>query len=172
MNKTLAMRQLDRSGIAYEVRTYPVDPDRLDAVHAAELLGLDPAMLYKTLVVRGASRTHYMACIPAPATLDLKKLARAAGEKSMDMVAVSQLEALTGYVRGGVSPLAAKRRLKTFIHEEIVHLSHVSVSAGRRGEQMLLSSGDLVRAADARLADLVRTSVLNQPSVDELPESR
>ncbi len=156
MNKTQAMRQLDQFQIRYEVRTYPIDPSNLEATHVAELIGLDPFLVYKTLVVQGDSHAYYLALIPGPELLDLKRLARVAQEKSVSLVPVDRLEAITGYVRGGVSPFATKKRLPIYIKEGVEDLPLVSVSAGKRGMQILLAGTDLIRASQAVTAPIAR----------------
>jgi len=154
--KTQAMRVLERCEISYETRRYAVDPNNLDAVHVAQLIGFDAHLVYKTLVVEGVLGSSYLAVIPAPDTLDLKKLARAIGEKSVHMVPVSQLERLTGYVRGGVSPLATKKSFAVYFQWGIEAHTVVSVSAGRRGMQIILAGSDLIRVVNGRLVDITR----------------
>lgn len=154
MTKTQAMRHLDRLKVPYTVRSYAIDPDHLQATHVAELMGVDPWSLYKTLVVQGYSRACYLALIPGPSQLDLKKLARVTQEKAVDLIPVSQLATVTGYVRGGVSPFAVKKRMPLYIQIGIDQWSQVSVSAGRRGLQILMSGHDLLRAAAGQVADM------------------
>ncbi|NMP24013.1 aminoacyl-tRNA deacylase [Sulfobacillus harzensis] len=158
MAKTLAMRALEALEIFYRVRTYEVDENNLDAVHTAELVGVDPERLYKTLVAKGASGTILMAVIPGPATLDLKRWARVAEEKRVDLVPWRDLPNVTGYVRGGVSPLGAKRTFPVYLQQGVETLDEVSVSAGKRGVQMILSGADLVRATGGLLCDIIQSS--------------
>ena len=109
-NKTNAARLLDRAGIAYELNTYPVDENDLSAIHVAESLGVDAGALYKTLVLRGDRTGIFVCVVPGDAEVDLKKAARASGNKKADLVPVKELLPLTGYVRGGCSPIGMKRR--------------------------------------------------------------
>jgi Cys-tRNA(Pro)/Cys-tRNA(Cys) deacylase len=154
--KTVAAHLLDRLGIPYDVREYAYAEDELDAVTAAAKVGLPPEQVFKTLVARGDRTGIVMACIPASADLDLKALAACSGNKRADMIPVKDLPALTGYQRGGVSPLGGKRQIAVFVDERARGLDTVSVSAGRRGVQLVLSGPDLIRAAGATVAPLTR----------------
>ena len=153
--KTNALRRLEAAGIAFELREYPVDEADLSATHAAELAGLDPDLVFKTIVLRGERGGPFVCVIPGPYEIDLKKAAKAAGDKAADPLPLKELEALTGYVRGGCSPIGLKKPLPIFIDETALALETVSVSAGRRGLQMLLAPLDLARAAGASFADLI-----------------
>jgi Cys-tRNA(Pro)/Cys-tRNA(Cys) deacylase len=154
--KTNAARLLDRLGIAYELRAYADGGRVLSAEEVAAAIGLPPGEVWKTLVVRSDQGEAMLACLPGPAQLDLRALAAAAGCKAVALVPVEAIPALTGYVRGGVSPLATRRPLRTFLHATLPALPRVSVSAGRRGLQILLAGPDLVRATGGTLWEVTR----------------
>lgn len=154
--KTLAARMLDQMKIGYELRAYEVNEDELDAVTVAKKVNMPPEATFKTLVARGDKTGVLMACIPGNAELDLKKFAAATGNKKVELVAVKEIQSLTGYIRGGVSPLGSKKKYPLFIDQSILAHPSVSVSAGQRGLQMILTPSDLQRAAQAVLADLTR----------------
>ncbi|WP_315436899.1 Cys-tRNA(Pro) deacylase [uncultured Selenomonas sp.] len=156
IQKTNAARILDRLGISYELLTYPVDENDLSAIHVAEVTGIPLAQLYKTLVVRGDRTGTFMAVIPGGAELDLKAAAAASGNKRAEMVHLKEVFDLTGYVRGGCSPLGAKKPYPVYCDESIVQHARICVSAGRRGEQLALAPSDLIRAAQAVTAHLIR----------------
>ena len=156
IQKTNAARILDRLGISYELLTYPVDESDLSAIHVAEVTGIPLAQLYKTLVVRGDRTGIFMAVIPGDAELDLKAAAAASGNKRAEMVHLKEVFDLTGYVRGGCSPLGAKKPYPVYCDESIVQHARICVSAGRRGEQLALAPSDLIRAAQAVTAHLIR----------------
>ena len=153
--KTNAARLLDKAGIRYELNTYIVDEDDLSAVHVAEQLGVDAGLLFKTLVLRGERNGLFVCVIPGDAEVDLKKAAKVSGNKSAAMIPMKDLVAVTGYMRGGCSPLAMKKPFPTYIDESVAAYESVYVSAGVRGLQLLLAPEDLARAAGAVLADLV-----------------
>lgn len=154
--KTIAARLLDQLGIAYELRAYDVNEDELDAVSVARKVGLAPEAVFKTLVARGDKTGVLMALVAADAELDLKKLATISGNKKIELVAVKELLGLTGYIRGGCSPLGAKKKYPVFIDETVILSEQVSISAGQRGLQILLAPDDLQRATDATLADIAK----------------
>lgn len=151
---TNALRQLKAAGIRAETLSYEVDEDDLSAGAVAAKLGLDPDRVFKTLVAVGDRTGPFMCVIPGGAELDLKKAARASGDKSVCMLPLKELEPLTGYLRGGCSPLGSKRKLPVYVDETVQLWDSVSVSAGVRGLQMLLSPGDLIRVTGATCADL------------------
>ena len=153
--KTNVMRLLGAAGINYTVKEYPVDESDLSAVHAAEFLDIPAEQVFKTLVLQGASGSYFVCCIPAAAELDLKKTARAAREKSADLIPMKNIQGLTGYLRGGCSPIGMKKQFPTFLDETALLFDIISVSAGKRGVQVLLSPEDLVRFIGADFADLV-----------------
>lgn len=156
MKKTNAMRQLDALGIAYEVRTYEVDEDDLSAPTVAAKIGLEAAQTFKTLVARGDRTGIVMACIPGDAELDLKALATVSGNKRTELVPLKEIFDLTGYIRGGVSPLGAKKTYPVYLDELAEAFEVISVSPGQRGLQMLLSPVDLKRATGATMGPLGR----------------
>ena len=161
--KTNALRILDGLGIAYRTVAYEVDEEDLSAESVAAKAGLDPERVFKTLALRGASGAVFLACVPAGSELDLKKAARAAGEKSVEMLPLKELQPTTGYVRGGCSPIGAKRKFPVYLDETATLFEEISVSAGQRGLQVLLAPEQLRRAAseqpggqaEAGFADLV-----------------
>lgn len=154
MKKTNAARILDKLKIKYEIKGYPIDPDDLSAVNVASKIDMDIKMIFKTLVVRGDKTGIIMACIPGDDELDLKKLAIISGNKRVEMIHVKELPALTGYIRGGCSPLGAKKDYPVYIDESAVKWPHIAISAGKRGEQLLLAPKDLKSAVHATFADL------------------
>ena len=156
MSKTNAARILDQLKIPYELREYPWSEEELDAVSVAHKVGLPPEQVFKTLVVRGDRTGVMMACIPAAVELDLKALAAISGNKKVEMVPVKEIQALTGYVRGGVSPLGSKKAYPLYLDASAEALDQVSVSAGQRGLQMVLSGPALIRATRATVASLRR----------------
>ncbi|HEU5076057.1 MAG TPA: Cys-tRNA(Pro) deacylase [Polyangiaceae bacterium] len=154
--KTNACRALDRLNIRYEVRCYDFDPEHLEAERVAEKVGLPAAQVFKTLCVRGADGSIVLAVIPGDRELDLKRLAKVAGCRSVEPVAVKELQQLTGYVRGGVTALACKKPFPVFADEMLTSHAVVSISAGQRGMQILLAPADYVRATQATLCALAR----------------
>jgi Cys-tRNA(Pro)/Cys-tRNA(Cys) deacylase len=156
MMKTTAARMLDQLTIEYELRAYEVSEDELDAVSVARKVNMPPEATFKTLVTRGDKTGVMLACVPGDAELDLKKLAAATGDKKVELVAVKEIQSLTGYIRGGVSPLGSKKKYPLYLDRSAFDHEHVSVSAGRRGLQMILSPEDLRRAASAIIADLAK----------------
>lgn len=147
--KTNAARLLESMGIAFELRSYPVDEDDLSAESVALKVGLPPEQVFKTLVVRGDRTGVAFAVIPARAELDLKALARAMGDRKAEVVPLREVESLTGYIRGGVTVLGAKRDYPVFADEWIELFDVISVSAGVRGTQVLISPLHYLRAARA-----------------------
>lgn len=154
--KTNAARILDGLGVTYELKEYPVDPDDLSAVHVAEMVGMPVEQVFKTLVARGDKTGVLMACIPGDGELDLKELATVSGNKRVEMVHLNEVLGLTGYVRGGCSPLGAKKTYPVYLDASAEQQSTISISAGKRGEQILLAPADLIRAANATVAKLNR----------------
>ena len=155
--KTIAARLLDQQKIAYELRAYEFDENEMDAVSVAHKVGMPPAAVFKTLVARGDKRGVVMACVAAPDELDLKKLAAVSGNKKVELVAVKEIQALTGYMRGGVSPLGTKKRYPLFIDQSALAHERISVSAGQRGLQLVLAPQALQRATQATTADIAKT---------------
>lgn len=147
--KTNAMRLLDKTGIPYRVIAYEVDNEDYDGRLAARLTGLSPDQVFKTLVTRSGKGQLVVCCIPVSGWLDLKALAAASGNKSLDMLPVSELLPLTGYMRGGCSPLGMKKQYPTYFDESAVAQGEIAISAGIRGQQLLLPAADLIRIAGA-----------------------
>ena len=154
IKKTNAARILDGLGIDYEIKTYEVDETDLSAVHVAQISGLNIEMIFKTLVARGDKTGIIMAVIGGGDELDLKALAKASGNKSVEMIALKELLPLTGYVRGGCSPLGAKKNYPVYLDERALTLEKISISAGLRGMQIILSPQDLIRSVNATTAKL------------------
>ena len=159
MHKTNAARILDRLSIAYEIKTYEVDENNLSAEHVAETAGLDIKNVFKTLVGRGDRTGIIMAVINGADELDLKALARASNNKSVELIPLKELLPITGYVRGGCSPLGAKKNFPVYIDQKAMTLEKISISAGMRGQQLILAPADLIRAADASVADIVTKKI-------------
>ncbi|MBP1679704.1 MAG: Cys-tRNA(Pro)/Cys-tRNA(Cys) deacylase YbaK [Proteobacteria bacterium] len=149
LKKTNAARFLDTLKLSYEMTSYEVDEDDLSAIHAAKSLGVDASCVFKTLVARDDAKHIVVACIPAAAEIDLKALARIAKVKRCELVAVKELLGLTGYIRGGCSPLAMKKIYPTFIDASIKEHEKVYVSAGLRGIQLCLTPDVLIQASHA-----------------------
>jgi len=154
ISKTNAVRLLDQLGIEYELRAYEVNPDDLAAETVAATIGLPPEQVFKTLVARGDRNGIVMAVIPGDQELDMKALASVAGEKKIELVPVKELQGLTGYIRGGVTALAAKRDFPVYVEETIELFEVVSVSAGVRGLQILITPADYLRATKGTIAAL------------------
>ncbi len=154
--KTNATRQLDKLGIAYELRDYEVDLDDLGAIKVASQIGLPTAQVFKTLCAEGDDGTIIFAVVPGDRELDLKALARLAAKRSMELVPVAQLKQLTGYIRGGVTALAAKRNYPVYIDDSALGHPAIAVSAGIRGTQILLAPQDYVRSTTATSGVITR----------------
>lgn len=155
--KTNAARILDGLGISYELREYTVDLEDLSAPSVAAKIGLPVEQVFKTLLTAVGPKEYVFAVIPGDAELDFKKLAQAAGVRSCAMAPLKDVQPLTGYVRGGVTLLGAKKAYPAFVDELIELYEVISVSAGQRGMQILLSPADYLRTTGATLADLART---------------
>ena len=153
--KTNVMRVLEQKKIPYTAHAYPHGDEAVDGVTVARLTGLDPAQVFKTLVTVGASKRNYVFVIPVAEELDLKKAAKAAGEKSIAMIHVSEINALTGYVRGGCSPIGMKKQFETFYHESCLDRKTMAVSAGKIGTQVELAPEALIKLTRGRTADLI-----------------
>jgi len=156
MTVTNAMRLLSQAGIPFETSEYPVDESDLSGVHAAEMLGVDADCVFKTLVVRGERKGICVFVIPVAEELDLKKCAAAMGDKKVEMIHVRELLGLTGYVRGGCSPVGMKKKYPTFIDEIATLFDRIYVSAGMRGQQLIISPEDLRAYTGATFADLTK----------------
>ena len=156
--KTNAARMLDGLHIAYELRPYEVDPDDLTAISVAKKIGMPPEQVFKTLLAHTGVGEHVFAVIPGDAELDLKKLAHAAGAKKAELAALKEVEPLTGYIRGGVTVMAAKKPFPAFADETIELFDAISVSAGQRGLQLVLSPSDYLKVSGATVADLTKAA--------------
>ena len=154
MTKTNAMRQLDAAKIAYEALTYEVDESDLSGTHIADQIGLSYEQVFKTIVTRGDKTGLLVFCIPCHKEIDLKAAAIATGNKKVEPVAVKELLGLTGYIRGGCSPIGMKKKFPTYFDRSAEAVEHLTVSAGVRGIQLLLSREEIVRFTGARLADI------------------
>lgn len=153
--KTNAARLLDKAGVDYELISYPVDESDLSAVHVAACLGEPVEQVFKTLVLRGDKSGCFVCVVPGEREVDLKLAAKASGNKKCDLVPLKELLPLTGYVRGGCSPLGMKKRLPTYIHRTCADYPYIYVSAGARGLQAKLAAADLVRVTSARVCTLL-----------------
>ncbi|MBC8575331.1 Cys-tRNA(Pro) deacylase [Yanshouia hominis] len=150
--KTNAQRMLEKEKIPYLAHTYETGDGHIDGVSVAHKMGIDPAVVFKTLVTRGASKGIYVFVVPVALELNLKAAARAVGEKSVEMVAVKEITPLTGYVRGGCSPIGMKKHYPTVVDESARPLERMIVSAGRIGGQIELAPGDLQKATGCSFA--------------------
>ena len=155
--KTNAARLLDQQKVPYELIPYEVDEEHLGAEHTAEVLGEPIERIFKTLVLRGDRLGLFVCVIPGAEEVDLKKAAKVTGNKKVEMIHVKELLPLTGYIRGGCSPIGMKKALPTWFHESLMQYDYVYCSAGQRGLQFRLAPQDLVRAAKGTLADLIVT---------------
>lgn len=154
--KTNAARLLDSLNIAYEMRMYEVDPTDLTAISVARKIGLPSEQVFKTLLAQTNTGEYLFAVIPGDAEVDLKKLAHAAGAKRTELASLKEVEPLTGYVRGGVTVMAARKVFPAFVDETVELHDIISVSGGQRGLQLLLAPQDYIRAANGILADLTK----------------
>ena len=156
MVKTNAARVLDRLGIKYELREYKVDPDDLSAETVAAKIGIPPEQLFKTLAVRGDRNGIYLAVISANKEMDFKGLAHLTGDRKIDMLPLKEVQAATGYIRGGVTALACKKDYPVYIDELAEVCDVISVSAGMRGLQILLAPEDYIRTVKARVVAITK----------------
>ena len=154
MIKTNAMRMLSAAKISFEVMEYEVDENDLSGVHIAEQIGLPLGQVFKTLVAKGDKTGPLVFCIPCAEELDLKKAASLTGNKKIEMVAVKDLLGLTGYIRGGVSPIGMKKKFPTWIDESCLNFEKITVSSGTRGAQLLLDRASLLQFVQGKTADL------------------
>ena len=154
MTKTNVMRLLDQAKIEYTALEYEFDENDLGGEHAADFLGLPYDQVFKTLVTRGAKGNIYVFCIPVDMELDLKKAAQCANEKKIEMIHVKELLGITGYIRGGCSPIGMKKKYPTFIDETATLFDIISVSGGQRGIQIRLSPFKLAEYIDVQFCDI------------------
>lgn len=148
------MRLLSAAGIEYELKEYDYDESDLSGIHAAQACSIPVEQMFKTLVARGDRNGICVFCIPVSCELDLKRAASISGNKKLEMVHVRELLGLTGYIRGGCSPVGMKKKYPTFIDETAILFDYISVSAGKRGVQMLVSPNKLSQYVDAKLENL------------------
>lgn len=151
--KTNAMRILDKNRIPYQVNTYECE-EFIDGIHIADMLGQSYDQSFKTLVTVGKSGEHYVFALPIDRELDLKKAARAVGEKSVEMIHVKDINQITGYIRGGCTPIGMKKNYVTVLHSSILTLDEVIISGGRIGSQIQLKPDDLIRVTNAKVEDI------------------
>ena len=154
MKKTNAIRLLEQAGIDYEARMYPVDESDLSGTHAAEVLGLPAGQVFKTLVLRGAKTGYFVCCIPVDQEVDLKKAAKAVGDKKAEMLPMKDLLPVTGYLRGVCSPVGMKKKFPTFFDASAQKWERISVSAGTRGEMVLVEPEQLRELTSAVYTEL------------------
>ena len=153
--KTNAARKLDELKIEYKIVEYPVDEEHLDAIHVAQEVGMPPAQVFKTLCVRGDKNGVMFAVIPGDGELDLKALAKVSGNKRAELVALKEVLPLTGYIRGGCSPLGAKKNYPVYMDASCNNWSEIAISAGQRGMQLVAAPADLQRATNATVVPLI-----------------
>ena len=153
--KTNVMRMLEQKKIRYTAHEYPHGDEAVDGVTVAKLTGIAEEKIYKTLVARGASKNIYVFVIPVAEELDLKKAAKAVGEKSIAMIHVSEINAITGYIRGGCSPIGMKKQFRTVYNSSIEVLETVLVSAGKIGYQIEIAPQDLIKMTRGQTADII-----------------
>ena len=154
IEKTNAARLLDRAKISYQLIPYEFDENDLAAQHVADSLGQDIAMVFKTLVLHGDKTGHIVCVVPGDMEVDLKALAKVSGNKKVEMIAMKDLLAVTGYIRGGCSPVGMKKRFPTYFHSTAVDFEHIYVSAGVRGLQIQINPADLISFVGATVADV------------------
>lgn len=155
MTKTNVLRLLDAAGVPYRTAEYAFDENDLNGMHAAEGIGMPPEQIFKTLVARGERCGYAVFCIPVCCELDLKKAAKAAGDKKIDLIPVRDLLSVTGYIRGGCSPIGMKKKFPTYPEETAELYEEIGVSAGCRGCQVLLNPGDLIDYVNPIVCDLI-----------------
>lgn len=158
--KTNVMRILDKERIAYTTKTYAYSEDDLSGIHAAADLDMNPAQLFKTLVGMGKHSGPVVFCIPSDAELDMKKAASISGNKNISLVHVKDLLGLTGYMRGGCSPIGMKKSFPTYIHISAKDFDVISISAGMRGQQVLLAPDDLLRITAGQYGDVIKEGIV------------
>lgn len=156
VSKTNAVRLVERAGFPCREESYEYDENDLNGNHAAQAIGLPPEQVFKTLVVRGERTGINVFCIPVCCELDLKKAAKAAGDKSIEMLPVKELLGVTGYIRGGCSPIGMRKKYPTYIDETCQLFDVIAVSAGERGHQMLVPHEAILELVNAVMSDIIR----------------
>ena len=154
-NKTNAMRILEKLNIQYERHSYECD-EFIDGIHIADMLGQSYEQSFKTIVTEGKSRAYYVFALPIDKEIDLKKAARVVKEKNLELIPVKDVNKVTGYIRGGCTPVGMKKQYPTVLHESAKEFEKIIISGGRIGEQLFIAPDDLVRAAKAEYADIVK----------------
>lgn len=154
-NKTNAMRILEKLNIEYERHSYECD-EFIDGIHIADMLGQPYEQSFKTIVTEGKSRAYYVFALPIDMEIDLKKAARVVKEKNLELIPVRDVNKVTGYIRGGCTPVGMKKQYPTVIHESAKNFEKIIISGGRIGEQLFIAPDDLVRATGAEYADIVK----------------
>jgi Cys-tRNA(Pro)/Cys-tRNA(Cys) deacylase len=155
IKKTNAIRILENLGFNFEIRTYEYDDDHIDAMHAARALGVDPETVCKTIVLRNQDKALFVFCVPAPYEISLKKARMITGSSAIDLIPATELRQITGYIRGGCSPLGMIHSYPTFIEETVQLQPTISISAGLRGMQIIVSPFDLAAAVAAEFVDII-----------------
>lgn len=158
INKTNAARLLDKAKIAYELIPYEVDENDLSAIHVADSLGENIEQVFKTLVLHGDKNGHFVCVIPGEHEVDLKLAAKASGNKKCDLIPMKELLPLTGYIRGGCTPIGMKKTFSTYIHESCLNYPYIYISAGQRGLQLKLDPNDLIKEVHAEVCILFMTN--------------
>lgn len=154
MNKTNAVRMLEAAKVNFRTAEYTVDENDLSGMHVAEQLGQPPEQVFKTLVLKGEKKGYLVCCIPVDRELDLKKAAKAAGDKKVEMIPMKDLLSVTGYIRGGCSPVGMKKKFPTYIDETAILFDEIAVSAGVRGGQIIINPDDLCNYVEGEYVDL------------------
>lgn len=154
MIRTNVMRLLDQAKIPYQVLEYEVDENNLNGEHVAHLIGLPPEQVFKTLVARGEKKGYMVFCIPVNMELNLKKAAAVTGDKKVELLPVKELLPITGYIRGGCSPIGMKKKFSTYMDETAILYENITVSAGVRGCQLVIPTDQLVEYIEATLCDI------------------
>lgn len=154
--KTNALRMLDKAKIPYLIKEYEYDEEHLDGRHVASQVDMDPNAIFKTLVLHDHHNEHLVCCVPVLEEIDLKKLAKLAGRKSVEMIHQKDLLSVTGYMRGGCSPVGMKKQFPTYIDESILKVDEVAFSAGKRGYQMIVNVQQILTYLNVELGDITR----------------
>ncbi|RGT60453.1 Cys-tRNA(Pro) deacylase [Coprobacillus sp. AF18-15LB] len=154
--KTNALRMLDKAKIPYSIKEYEYDEKHLDGRHVASQVDMDPNAIFKTLVLHDHHNEHLVCCVPVLEEIDLKKLAKLAGRKSVEMIHQKDLLSVTGYMRGGCSPVGMKKQFPTYIDESILKVDAVAFSAGKRGYQMIVNVQQILTYLNVKVGDIIR----------------
>ena len=155
-NKTNAMRILDRNKIQYTTHSYQNEDGKIDGIAVAHKIGKDEECVFKTLVTIGHSKENYVFVVPVAEELDMKKAAKSAGEKNVEMIHVKDINKITGYIRGGCSPLGMKKVFKTFVHNTALNYESIVFSGGKIGSQIELNPNDLTKAINCEFIDIIK----------------